>query len=312
MLYVTAAKYSMANYIYRVIFELQRPMKAKTRKHKRNKHHHVNRSTMGLEMEMDDGSTRSSSSAFVEMSTLEKGKIANQDDGGFDPSESVSKPADTEGILSSTEASFPSTLPAVSPTSHHESTEGSQHHNSEYESTEAHILRFVPRSQSYVIRTAMTILLGLLVAGILCTFFLVPQYAVLLALLWTLLISLFAGLAWFVQNAVLKNRSTVLHPYLHAAAAAVMTEYQLFSQDWRDEILMLTNEAAHPDKTVDLSARAGTFAMQPPKRKGKSRLFRLVVRPFLPMMSRRRQRKRERRDVNQPASGYVPPEMDHA
>jgi hypothetical protein len=40
---------------------------------------------MGLEMEkMDDGSIRSSSSAFVEMSTLEKGKIANKDGGGFE------------------------------------------------------------------------------------------------------------------------------------------------------------------------------------------------------------------------------------
>jgi hypothetical protein len=264
---------------------------------------------MGLEMETDDGSTRSSSSAFVEMSTLEKGKIANQDGGEFDPSESVSKPATAEDFLSATEAALsPNTLPAA----HHESPEGSQHHTSEYESTQGYVLSFVPRSQSYVIRTAMTMLLGLLVAGILCTFLLVPQYAVLLALLWTLLISLFAGLAWFVQNAVLKNRSTVLHPYLHAAAAAVMTEYQLFSQDWRDEVLMLTNEAAHPDKKVDASARAGTFAMQPPKRKGKSKLFRLVVRPFLPMLSRRRQRKKEREEVHQPASGYVPPEMDQA
>jgi hypothetical protein len=268
---------------------------------------------MGLEMEGDDGSTRSSRSSFVEMSTLERGKTAIQDGGGFDASESVSKPVAAEDILSSTEALPPGTLPLASPTAHHESVEDSQHQNSEYESPQAHVLNLLPHSQSYMIRTAMTMLLGLLVAGILCTFLLVPQYAVLLTLLWTLLISLFAGLAWFVQNAVLKNRSTVLHPYLHAAAAAVMTEYQLFSQDWRDEVLMITNEAEHPDKRVDASARAGTFAMQPPpKRKGKSRLFRLVVRPFLPMMSRRRQRRKEREEANQPASGYVPPEMDHA
>jgi hypothetical protein len=277
---------------------------------------------MGLEMEMDDGSTaRSSSSAFVEMSTLEKGKTARQDGGGFDASESVSKPAAAEDmdILSSTEALSPSTLPTASPTAPHESLEDSQRQNSEYESTQAasaqDILQFLPHSQSHMIRTVMTMLLALLVAGILCTFLLVPQYAVFLALLWTLLISLFAALAWFVQNAVLKNRSTVLHPYLHAAAAAVMTEYQLFSQDWRDEVLMLTNEAEHPDKQVDLNARAGTYAMMlppPPKRKGKSKLFRLVVRPFLPMLSRRRQRKKEQKEANPPASSYVPPEMDHA
>jgi hypothetical protein len=266
---------------------------------------------MGLEIEMDDGSVRSSSSAFVEMSTLEKGKTAIQDGGGFDASESVSKTAAAEDILSPTEALSPSTLPAASPTAHNESVEGSQHQNSESESTQAHALNILPWSQSQIIRTAMTVLLGLLVAGMLCTFILVPQYAVLLVLLWTLLISLFAGLAWFVQNAVLKNRSTVLHPYLHAAAAAVMTEYQLFSQDWREEVLMLTSDAEHPDKKVDASARSGTFAMQPPKRKGKSRLFRLVVRPFLPMTSRRRQRRKEREEVNQPASGYVPPELDH-
>jgi hypothetical protein len=270
---------------------------------------------MGLEMEMDDGGTaRSSSSAFVEMSTLERGKAAIrvQDGGGFDALE----PADTN-ILSSTEALSPSTLPAASPTAQHESVEDSQHQKSDYESSQAaahDVFSFLPHSQSHMIRTVMTMLLGLLVAGILCTFFLVPQYAVFLALLWTLLISLFAALAWFVQNAVLKNRSTVLHPYLHAAAAAVMTEYQLFSQDWRDEVRMITNEAEHPDKQVDASARAGTFAMMQPqlKRKGKSKLFRLVVRSFLPMMSRRRHRKKERNETNEPASGYVPPEMDHA
>jgi hypothetical protein len=275
---------------------------------------------MGLEMETDDGSTRSSSSAFVEMSTLEKGKAAIQDGGGFGASESVSKPATKEdmNILLSTEAVSPSTLPTASPAAQRESVEDSQHQNSEYESSQAtaahDFLSFLPHSQSHMIRTVMTMLLALLVAGILCTFLLVPQYAIFLALLWTLLISLFAALAWFVQNAVLKNRSTVLHPYLHAAAAAVMTEYQLFSQDWRDEVLMITNEAEHPDKQVDASARAGTFAMmQPPlKRKGKSKLFRLVVRPFLPMLSRRRQRKKEREEANEPASGYVPPEMDHA
>jgi hypothetical protein len=278
---------------------------------------------MGLEMEMDEGSTaRNSSSAFVEMSTLEKGRTARQDGGGFDASEIISRSAAAEdmNILSSTEALSPSPLPAASPASHHESVEDAQHHqNSEYESesTQAaayEVMSFLPHSQSHMIRTVMTMLLGLLVAGILCTFLLVPQYALFLASLWTLLISLFAALAWFVQNAVLNNRSTVLHPYLHAAAAAVMTEYQLFSQDWRDEVLMLTNEAEHPDKQVDASARAGTFAMmQPPlKRKGKSKLFRLVVRPFVPMMSRRRQRKKERKEANVPASGYVPPEIDHA
>jgi cation transport ATPase len=255
---------------------------------------------MGPEREMDDGSNRSSSSVYVEMSTLKQTVI--QDDGGLDALESVSKPATAEDILSSPEALSHSTLPAASPTAHHENVEDSQHQHSEYESTQA----------QHMIRTVMTVLLGLLVAGILCTFLLVPQYAVLLALLWTLLISLFAGLAWFVQNAILKDRSTVLHPYLHAAAAAVMAECQLFSQDWREEVLMLTNEAEHPDKKVDASARSGTFAIQLPKRKGKSRMFRLVVRPFLPMMSRRRQKRKVQEDANQPASGYVPPEMDLA
>lgn len=270
-----------------------------------------NISTMGLEMEMDEGSTRSSGSPFVEMSTLKKGKAAVQDGGGIDQhSESISKPSAAEDIPSST-------LPPTSPMAHHERVEDSQHQNSEYESMEAaHFLQFLPHSQSHMIRTVMTMLLGLLVAGILCTFLLVTQYAAFLALLWTLLISLFAALAWFVQNSVLKNRSTVLHPYLHAAAAAVMTEYQLFYRDWREEVLLLTNDAENPDKQVDASARAGTFAMMqpPPKRKGKSRLFRLVVRPFLPMMSRRRQRRKERKEESQPepASDYVPPEMDHA
>jgi hypothetical protein len=291
---------------------------------------------MGLEMEMDEGSTAGSSSiSFVEMSTLEKGKTARQDGGGFDASESVSKPAAAESmnILSHTEALSPSPstlLPVAAPTVPHKSNlEDSQHQrNLEYESTQVasasaqtnDILQFLPHSQSHMIRTAMTMLLALLVAGIMCTFLLVQsQYAVFLALLWTLLVSLFAALAWFVQNAVLKNRSTVLHPYLHAAAAAVMTEYRLFSQDWRDEVLMLSNEAEHPDKQVDLNARAGNYdSMQaaPPKRKGKSKLFRLVVRPFLPMLSRRRRRKNtERQEQTNPpasASSYVPPEMDYA
>jgi hypothetical protein len=156
---------------------------------------------MGLEMEMDECSAaRCSSSAFVEMSTL-KGKIAIQDGRGFDASESVSKTAVAENmnILSSTEALSPSPLPAASPASHHESVEDSQDQNSEYKSTQvaaAHnVLSFLPHSQSHMIRTVMTMLLGLLVAGILCTFFLVPKYALFLALLWTLLISLFAALA---------------------------------------------------------------------------------------------------------------------
>jgi hypothetical protein len=268
---------------------------------------------MGLEIETDDGSTGTGSSALVEMSTLGKGTTTIQN-GGFYPSESISRPAVAEDDLLplSPEAPSPSTPPTASPTTPYEIMKDSEHQNAESNNVQAYVLTFMPQSQSHMIRTAMTMLLGLMVAGMLYTFVLVPQYALLLGLLWIVLISLFGGLAWFIQNAVLQNRSTVLHPYIHAAAAAVIFEYKLFAEDWREEVLMLTNEAANPDKTVDASARAaGPYMLQQPKRKGKSRLFRLAVRPFLPMMSRRRQRRKDREESNPAASSYVPPDVEH-
>jgi hypothetical protein len=257
-------------------------------------------------LEIESGSTTSSSSDFVDMSLLEKEqKDAIVEVGrGETTLETVeTPPAFTNRPPTAATVVLP--VPTRAPSSLQVEQEESVQSASSGKTT---VLSFLPQNQAHAVRMAMTLLLGLLVTGVLCTFLMVPQYALLLSLFWMLLISLFAGLVWFVQTAVLQNRTSVFHPYVHKFGAAVMSEYHAFYDDWRQEVLMLTNQDVADDLEGSSGKSASSYAPQQPSKKGESRLFRLAVKPFLPLMARRRQRKKAAQQVAN--SEYVPPAMD--
>lgn len=144
------------------------------------------------------------------------------------------------------------------------------------------------QNQALTVRIAMTLLLACLVLAVLLTFWIVPpQYAFLLVMLWTLLITLFVGFAYFVQTDILTRRNGPIYPYLAHAARIIQQEIDDFRDDWKDEVLLLTyNEETPHAKNATMTLKESPNA----PRKPKSLLFRTFVRPLIAL---RRQRKRK-------------------
>lgn len=136
------------------------------------------------------------------------------------------------------------------------------------------------------VRLAMTLLFVLMVPAALLSLWAAPQYHLIIITFWIILWTMFAGLIWVVS--VVASQRHVLHPVLHKVGEAIVTEYRDFLTDYKYEMLMLTNEADANEETLKM-------AQPPTKRKHKSRVFIVFVKPFLPMIARRQKRKERRR-----------------
>lgn len=258
-----------------------------------------------LEVEPDDAS--SNSNAYVEMKDSEE-KL-NEESRTRDISQAYSPSNDELRTCASAEmAASSGRIPVVDT---NRLTPETKRMASSTEIHDDYDLSFIPTDQKYVLRMAMTLLLGLIVVGILFTIVAVPQYALLIGSMWTLLVLLFGGFVWFVQT-VSRTRG-VFHPVIHAAAAAVMREYEAFTQDWRDEVLLLTD--GRENQAWQTSAETEDYVSKHQKRKAKSKIFRWVVKPFVPLLTRRKRRRKERgqgRDPDGIAADYLPPDTVQA
>ena len=158
--------------------------------------------------------------------------------------------------------------------------EDSEKENTEEPSQEP--LSEAERASRRALRSALTLLLFLLLVISLLCWTLSPTYALVVGVSLSLVATLFVGLVYFVQNDVLRTKR-VFHPYLHAAVAALQREVDDFRSDWQNEQLFLTYDA-----TPETMGAGTTRNRVPPK--PKSRIFRVLVTPFLPLMRRRRRR----------------------
>jgi hypothetical protein len=170
----------------------------------------------------------------------------------------------------------------------------------------------LPRTMQASVRLGMTLLFALLVPAALLTVWCAPkQYALVIGAFWLLLILLFMGLVWVVRAVIMNDaRARVFHPYLHAVADHLFQEYNDFREDWRHEILLLTDGPAEEEKTTAAAAQTQTQTPTLPakRRKPKSTVFRAIVQPFLPLFRRRRRRK-QREQEEKDSSSYVPPSV---
>jgi hypothetical protein len=151
-------------------------------------------------------------------------------------------------------------------------------------------------SPVHSIRMALTYLLLLLVPACAMTLIAVPNYHLLLGTFWLFLFALFGSFVWFIQHDVIHRRA--LHPYIHAMYDTVVREYTDFMGDWRQQLLLLTyDETFHEAGTKEC-------AEGPSRHKIRSKVFKVVVKPFLPFLRRRRRKSRKDGEVAPEAEGY--------
>ena len=168
------------------------------------------------------------------------------------------------------------------------------------------------------IQFAMTLLFVLLAPAALLSLCVAQQYRFLVLTFWIFLWMLFGSLIWFLQYVT--QHPTILHPVLHRMARAIVQEYRHFVTDWQNEILLLTNGTDDPplsqqqqqQQQHDRGEENNNNETARPR--PKSRIFRVLVQPLVPFLTRRRQQqpKRERtekRRWRQPkrASNSTPP-----
>lgn len=170
-----------------------------------------------------------------------------------------------------------------------------------------------PKSTKASIQLGMTLLFVLLLPAAFLTVTSNPEYAFIICVFWFILVSLFLGLIWVVRAVVLKDsRAQAFHPLVHAIAERFAQEIKDFHSDFRQEFLSITDGPAvdeevnytesSRDQSLSHQSRQSP-ARQP--RKSKSAVFRAVVQPFLPLVRRRKGRRKKA--LKEGGTSYEPP-----
>jgi hypothetical protein len=160
------------------------------------------------------------------------------------------------------------------------------------------------REELRTLQGATTGLGILFVAVAVLTVLAVDQYRLVVLVGLLTIILAFYLLLRVVQH-VTEHPAVMLHPAVHHWMRAVRTEYRHFVQDWREHVLLLTYpedngdnpESASPyrDMGDDDPRSSKGPSPQSPHRRPKSRIFRALVHPLAPWLSRRRERRQSRR-----------------
>ena len=157
-------------------------------------------------------------------------------------------------------------------------------------------------SPTQSVRIALTYLLLLLIPGCILTLLAVPGYTLLLATFWFLLFALFGSFVWFIQHDVIHRRA--LHPIIHAAYDVLVQEYKDFVEDWRHEVLLLTYDERYHDSSLPGNNSNNTMPKNERRHEVRSNVFKVVIKPFLPLMKIRR--KKNKREDDSKADAYKP------
>jgi hypothetical protein len=165
-----------------------------------------------------------------------------------------------------------------------------------------------PKSTQASIQLGVTLLFVLLLPAAFLTIASNPEYALIICLFWFILVSLFLGLIWVIRAVVFKDsRAQVLHPLVHMIAERIVREIQDFHSDFRQEFLLLTegpaeqvNDSDTPD-TRQSPAKTSRRSISGQSRKPRSAIFRAVVQPLLPLMRRRKVRRKNPSKAAEPS-----------
>lgn len=161
----------------------------------------------------------------------------------------------------------------------------------------------VPRNQLTAVRGALGLLLSVRVMAALAMVVTVRQYRLVIATFWIVLVVAFLGLAQILQYALLREHEqgrshNILPRVARNMVQAVTTEWDNFQKDWREQVLLLTeddNNNSHTDTTtkqignsVNNEENVNPSEMLA-RGKPRSRVFRALVRPLLPLLRKRSQ-----------------------
>lgn len=249
------------------------------------------------------GSRENTSTGFVELTTLEERNRA------------------TEPVVVTTVVSYDMTDEPIrsGQLSNHarENTGGNTTAKDNFPTTEVVLL---PRTAQASVQLAMTLLVALLVPAAFLTILCAPQYAFIITISWAMIILLFFAFTCFARSIILRDaRAKIFHPYLHAVVDPFLQEIDNFNQDWKEEMLLLTDgtvdqssDAPKDCSTAELPQHGPPFALPDEaqatvskRRKPKSIIFRVMVKPFVPLV-RRRKRRQNQEPVPKPQP-YQPP-----
>jgi hypothetical protein len=154
--------------------------------------------------------------------------------------------------------------------------------------------QWMPRNELAAVRLVLAILFGILVVAALVTVAAVHRYRLVVGTLWSILLLAYVGLATLLQHLV---QHDVVHPTVRRVARAIAKEVEDFRLDWRERVLLLTDGSA---EAAAVATQDVGSAAPPPlsPRKPRSRIFRALVQPWVPLLQRRR-RRRQRQSEGQ-------------
>jgi len=190
-----------------------------------------------------------------------------------------------------------------------------------------YVISCMPQTQEQAIQFVMTLLFTLFVAGALLSFLAAQQYRLIVAIVW-LLLSCWLGLLCYLVLEAIQDDTThnterrrrgrvaqLFHPMVQTAADLVATEIQNFRNDWSEQVLLLTyqEEGDAVEEEEDDAGDNKNNTEQPTnnnkqrwrrrssqrdnagggRKQPKSRLFRILVRPILPLIQRRKQQQQK-------------------
>ena len=134
------------------------------------------------------------------------------------------------------------------------------------------------------------------------TVFAVSHYRLVVATFWILVLSAFGALVYLLQYVM--REDDMLPPMARRAVGAMAEEWEYFCQDWREQVLLLTNEpqseeyneyTSPTEGPLDTTETASRYTTRP---KARSRVFRVLVQPWVPLFSRRRRRRQQGQEEN--------------
>jgi hypothetical protein len=166
-----------------------------------------------------------------------------------------------------------------------------------------------PRHPQTALRFALSLLGVALVVAALATIVSIRQYRFVVTTFWIMLLVAYIALAHFLQYIVGRD---VLPPVVRHVVNVSQREFQDFVHDWQSQVLLLTNHndgnnhesdipsamaydyTAFADGTSNPSEQQHSTDTRLP-RPPRSRIFRVVVQPWLPLLSKRRRQQRQQR-----------------
>ena len=104
------------------------------------------------------------------------------------------------------------------------------------------VLACMPQTEEQALQGGLALLVGLMVLGAVVSLLAVQTYRLVITVVWLWLFALLGFFLYFVREQQRQGQRVLFprHPVLQAAVDFVSNEVELFRQDWRAHVLMLT------------------------------------------------------------------------